>query len=704
MAKSGARCAWDVRFRRTALVLLGAVAAFCCGGQSGPRGTSARAQVGSAGPITADADVPEGRIPRRLLFGDPERAAPRLSPDGKALAFLAPAEGVMNLWVGPADAPTAARPVTRDRRRGIRQYFWAYTSRHLLYLQDKSGDENWRAYCVDVETRDLRDLTPFEGVQARVQELSPDFPDEILLTLNRRDARVRDLFRVNIRSGEMTLLAQNDLNFDVWITDERFAARLAIGTTPDGGADIYRPRDGVGWERMEHIEPDDALSTSPLGFDQSGEILYMLDSRGRNTSALVALNLTSGVREVLAEDAQSDAGMPLMHPTDKRVQAVPFEYARASWRVLDGALESDFARLRTLTRGDIAILGRTQDDKQWIVAAHTDDAPTQFFRYSRPAGRSQLLFSDRPELARRKLARTQSVTITSRDGLKLVSYLTLPCAAKLQDDGRPTEPLPMVLLVHGGPWSRDRWGLNVQHQWLANRGYAVLSVNYRGSTGFGKNFVNAGDREWAGKMHDDLLDGVQWAVQRRIADPARVGIMGGSYGGYATLVGLTFTPDVFACGVDIVGPSSLVTLLESIPPYWQPTLDRFARRVGDPRTEAGRALLTQRSPLTRVDAIRRPLLIGQGANDPRVKQAESDQIVKALEGKAIPVTYVLYPDEGHGFVRPENRLSFFAVAEAFLARHLGGSVEPIGDDLRGSSITVPIGADHIAGLADALRR
>jgi dipeptidyl aminopeptidase/acylaminoacyl peptidase len=312
------------------------------------------------------------------------------------------------------------------------------------------------------------------------------------------------------------------------------------------------------------------------------------------------------------------------------------------------------------------------------------------------------LFSNRRALEDAPLARMQPTVIAARDGHELVSYLTLPTDALTGGHTRPRASLPMVLLVHGGPWARDQWGYDAWHQWLANRGYAVLSVNFRGSTGFGKAFLNAADKQWGARMHDDLLDVVAWAVRQQIADPKRIAIMGGSYGGYAVLWALTNTLDVFACGVDIVGPSNLVTLLESIPPYWTPMIDLFATRVGDHRTDEGLRLLTERSPLTYVDHIRRPLLIGQGANDPRVKQAESDQIVAAMQKKNIPVTYVLYSDEGHGFARPENSLSFNAVAEAFLAQHLGGRCEPIGEDFQGSSVQVPVGAEHIPGLSGNL--
>jgi dipeptidyl aminopeptidase/acylaminoacyl peptidase len=348
------------------------------------------------------------------------------------------------------------------------------------------------------------------------------------------------------------------------------------------------------------------------------------------------------------------------------------------------------------------VASRTQDDKWWIVQFVVSDGPTRFYLWDRAKKAATFLFTNSKALESAKLQKQHSAVIKAKDGLDLVAYYTLPHDADADADGKADKPAPLVLFVHGGPWARDHWGLNRSHQWLASRGYAVLSVNYRGSTGFGKKFVNAADREWAGKMHDDLLDAVDWAVAQKITTPDKVAIMGGSYGGYATLVGLSFTPERFACGVDIVGPSNLVTLLSTIPPYWEAELEQFTKRVGDHRTEEGKKFLLERSPLTRANAIKRPLLIGQGANDPRVKQAESDQIVKAMQGSKVPVTYVLYPDEGHGFARPENRTSFNAVAEIFLAQCLGGPYQPVGDDFKGASIQVPAGKEHVHGLAALL--
>jgi dipeptidyl aminopeptidase/acylaminoacyl peptidase len=428
----------------------------------------------------------------------------------------------------------------------------------------------------------------------------------------------------------------------------------------------------------------------------------MSDSRGRDTNALFELDLKTGEKRLLAADPKSDRAGYMIHPTEKNIQAAASCYKRLNWTVLDPAIAADMKYLAGLEEGDIGVVSRSLDDKTWIVVFTKDDSPARYYYYDHEKKIAQFLFTDREQLEGKPLARMIPAEIKSRDGLDMVSFYTLPKNSDPDGDGRPIHPLPMVLLVHGGPWSRDYWGLDKMHQWLANRGYAVLAVNFRGSTGFGKNFTNAGNLEWGAKMHEDLIDGVSWAVQNKIADPDKIAIMGGSYGGYATLVGLTSTPETFACGVDIVGPSNLTSLLLSIPPYWKPELEQDLIRVGDYRTEDGRKLLRERSPLTHVEKIARPLLIGQGANDPRVKQNESDQIVNAMQDKNLPVTYVLYGDEGHGFVRPENRLSFYAIAESFLAEHLGGRYEPIGKDFQGANFTVPAGIDEVPGLQQAL--
>ncbi len=640
-------------------------------------------------------------IPREVLFGNPDKASAQLSPDGTKIGYLAPLGGVLNVWVGPLHDTAAAKPVTNDTGRGIRFYGWAYTNNHILYIQDKDGDENWRLYSVDLTTGNTKDLTPMEGVQARIQEVSPKFPGEILVALNDRVPQLHDLYLVNIDTGERRLVLEND-GFVEFATDHDYNVRLATRMTPDGGSEVLRATKKGGWEQFTKIAMEDTLTTSPVGFDKTGNTLYMIDSRDRNTAALIALDLETGDQTLMAKDSRADVSDVMVHPSENHVRAVAFTYERKHWHILDQSIAEDLTYLRAVADGDIEVVSQTLDDNLWIVAYVMDNGPVRYYRYQREGREAQFLFTNRKELETLPLAKMHPVVIESRDGLNLVSYYTLPVGSDSDGDARPNEPLPMVLLAHGGPWARDTWGYTPWHQWLANRGYAVLSVNFRGSIGFGKEFLNASTREWGAKMHDDLIDAVDWAIQEGIADPERVAIMGASYGGYATLVGMTFTPERFACGVDIVGPSNLVTLLESIPPYWQPLVELWATRVGDHRTPVDRAFLTERSPLRYVDRIQRPLLIGQGANDPRVKQTESDQIVRAMQDKNIPVTYVVYPDEGHGFARPENRLSFNAVAEAFLSQCLHGQYESINDDFKDSSITVLVGAGQIPGLTEAL--
>ena len=672
------------------LTVLQAVA--CRGSQKGAEGDSTAA-------ATTEADVP--LIPRRLIFGNPERTGPVLSNDGKQLAFRAPVNGVMNVWVAPVGKLEAARAVTDDTTRGIQQYLWASTSNHIIYLKDKGGDENWRVYAVDLTSGETKDLTPFDKVQAQIQGVSDKFPAEILVALNDRKPDVHDVHRINIVTGTRTLLQRNDGGFAGFLTDDDYNVRLASRQRPDGGIDLLQRAANGSFTPFETIGPDDSLTTNPIGFDQSGQILYFVDSRGRDTAAVVSWNMATGASTVLAQDARVDAENAIAHPKTGLLQAVAFNYDRVRWQVVDPAIAPDLEYLKTVTDGEVNVMSRTLDDSLWTVAYVKDNGPVRSYLYDRPKKTATFLYTNRPVLESAKLASMHAREIKSRDGLTLMSYLTLPVWTDSDGDGVPAAPLPTIRYVHGGPWGRDTWGYDATHQLLANRGYAVLSVNFRASTGFGKKFLNAGNREWAGKMHDDLIDAVNWAVTAKVADAKRVAIMGGSYGGYATLAGLTFTPDVFAAGVDIVGPSNLITLLSTIPPYWAPQIELFTTRVGDHRTAEGRKFLESRSPLTFVDRISKPLLIAQGANDPRVKQAESDQIVTAMKAKNIPVVYALFPDEGHGFAKPENNVAFMAITEAFFAQHLKGRTEPIGDAFKGSSVTIPHGKELVPGVAEA---
>ena len=640
-------------------------------------------------------------IPRQVLFGNPEKTMPRISPDGEYLSYLAPVAGVLNVWVAAVDDLGSARPITRDEERGIRYYDWTYDGQHILYYQDAKGDEDWHVYATNIATGETRDLTPFEKVNAQILSVNEKTPNEILIGINNRNPQLHDVYRIELSTGERTLIEENP-GFVSYLFDNDDRTRFAMTFSPTGGQEILQRDENNQWQPFIEVPNTDALTTYLTGFDKSNQILYLIDSRKRNTAALFTLDLESGKQELVAEDDRADVGGILVHPTEKHMQAVSFIHDRNRWHVLDPAIQEDMDYLHAVEDGELSITSRTLDDRLWTAAYVLDNGPVKYYLYDRTRKQANYLFSNRTDLDEYQLARMHPLTIKSRDGWNLVSYLTLPPDSTPDGDAQPSNPVPLVLLVHGGPWGRDIWGYNSEHQWLANRGYAVLSVNFRGSTGFGKEFTNAGNGEWAGKMHDDLIDAVNWAIREKITQRDQVAIMGGSYGGYATLVGLTFTPETFVCGVDIVGPSNLVTLLQNVPPYWVPILPMMKDRVGDWTTEEGQKSLLAKSPLARVDQIQRPLLIGQGANDPRVKQVESDQIVEAMKQKNIPVTYVLYPDEGHGFARPENRLSFYAVAEAFLSEHLGGQFEPVREDFQGSKIQVTEGADQVPGLQTAL--
>ena len=667
-----------------------------------------------------------GLIPRAVLFGNPDKRAGSLSHDGKWVSWVAPDEkGVMNVFVAPKNHPDQAKAVTRDAGRGIRTYAWAYDNTHILYMQDHGGDENWKVYAVNVHHPDVaaRDLTPFDSIPgqdgkpimlptgkplrpaAKIQALSDKHPGKIVVGLNNRNPQYHDLYTVDLASGKLELLLQTD-DYAQFVLDDDFNVRIAGAPNENGGVDYSKnaakPGQPAKWEPFMSVSMEDALTTEPHGFDKSGKTLYLTDGRASDTTALVAMDWETGKTQVLAQDPRVDVGGTMEDPKTGRVQAVAFEWDRQQWKVLDASIQADIDYLKTVADGELAVQARSDDDQTWLVGYMVDTGAPRAYVYDRAAKKATLLYTTNKRLDGQPLVKMKPLVIKSRDGMELVSYLTLPPGTDPDGDGIPNSPVPMVLNVHGGPWARDSWGYDPEAQWLSNRGYACLAVNFRASTGFGKKFLNAGNLQWAGTMHDDLIDAVNWAVEKKIAPKGKVAIMGGSYGGYATLVGLTFTPDVFACGVDIVGPTNLNTLLSSIPDYWKPMLETMARQVGDPRTDEGKKFLESRSPLTFVDKINKPLLIGQGYNDPRVKFMEAEQIVSAMQGKGLPVTYVVYPDEGHGFQRPQNRMSFYAVAEGFLSKHLGGRMEPIGEDFKGSSISVPTGAEGVPGVKAAL--
>jgi dipeptidyl aminopeptidase/acylaminoacyl peptidase len=614
----------------------------------------------------AQAELPP-LIPRKVLFGNPVKTAPRLSPDGKQLGFLAPDKrDVLQLWVQTLDQDDA-RQVTFDRYRGIHAYQWTYAPDTLLYLQDNNGDENFHIFAVNLKDGVIRDLTPFLGVRAQPLALDPEHPNELLVTFHLKNKQHQDVYRIDLTTGAVVLDTRNPGDVTSWEVDPLFRVRAARVSTPDGGVAIYyRQDEKSAWQRILHWSRDD-YEGQILDFTADGKALWLLSSAGHNTLCLVKHHLDSGKEEVLASDPRADATTYLVNPHSHEVEAVGFTYDRIRWQAINPCFVADLEVIRQGHTGDPVVLSRDQAQKSCLIGYAGDTQPTTYFLYHRPSKELTELFQAQPELDHYQLAPVKPLVIKSRDGLDLVSYLTLPL-------GVEPRKLPMVLLVHGGPWQRDSWGYNPQTQWLANRGYAVLSVNFRGSTGFGKKHLHAGDREWGGKMQEDLIDAVRWAIKQGYADPKRIAIYGASYGGYAALAGAAFTPDVFACGVDMVGPSNLVTLLESIPPEWDELRQLFRLRIGD--VEKEKAFLESRSPLFKADQIRIPMLIAQGANDPRVKMSESEQIVAAIRRAGKHVEYLVFPDEGHGLVRPANRLRLAAAVEVFLQRHLGGRVEP----------------------------
>ena len=520
--------------------------------------------------------------------------------------------------------------------------------------------------------------------------------------LNDRAPEWHDLYSIDLKTGQRTLVEKNESGYAGYIPDLDLQPRLAVKTLDEGGGEIFRHTEN-GWVKLLSYGQEDSLTTQPIAIEGDGRTALLVSAIGRDKAALVRLVLATGTQAVIGENKRADVASAWIEPRSQTPQAYGVEYLNTELNPLTPQAAKDISTLKAALGPEFEVASRTLDDRKWIVVVDDPVKVTSTHLYDRDSGTVTKLFDQRPDLANAPTQPMWPREIKSRDGRTLVAYLTLPPGSDSNKDGVPDKPVPLVLNVHGGPWGRDSFGFDPEHQWLANRGYAVLSVNFRGSTGFGKSFINAANHEWAGKMHDDLIDAVDWAVRGKVAVADKVAIYGGSYGGYATLVGLTFTPDKFACGVDIVGPSNLETLLGSIPPYWKSFYEDLAKRIGDPRTEEGRKLLADRSPLTRADRIKRPLLIAQGANDPRVKQAESDQIVAVMKKKNLPVTYVLYPDEGHGFARPQNRLSFYAITEGFLAQCLGGRQQPVGEDFAGSSVKVVEGAQHVPGLESVVR-
>lgn len=615
-------------------------------------------------------------LDRELFFGNPRIANGQLSPDGHWLSFVQPFDGILNVWVKRIEEPfEAARPMTDDRSRPVILSFWSRDSRRILFVQDRGGDENYHVYTVDpaapaaagARVPAALDLTPGGEVQARIYELPEDDPRHAIVGINDRDPRLHDVWRLDIRSGDRELLLANEENVAEWVADLTGRLRLGHRQRPDGGWEILSV-DGDRLTPVYECGPEEECR--PIRFHVDGQRVYIETSRGApDLSRLVLLDPATGRTEEVESDPEGevDFGGALFAADTRELIGTWYTGDRVRWYPRDPRFAEDLERARRdLPDGDLGFRSMTRDGRRMLVSAISDVEPGASWLYDREAGSFELLYRTRPEVPSHHMARTTAVRYRSRDDMEIPAYLTLP-----RNDGE--RPLPTVVFPHGGPWARDTWGFHNIVQFLANRGYAVLQPNFRGSTGFGKRFLNLGNREWGtGAMQHDLTDGVRWLVESGIADPDRIAIMGGSYGGYATLAGVAFTPDLYAAAVSIVGPSSIPTLLESIPPYWEPVRRTFSVRVGDPENPADLERMRAQSPLYSAARIRTPLLVVQGANDPRVKKTESDQIVRALRDLGREVEYLVATDEGHGFASEESNQALFAKIEEFLATHLGG--------------------------------
>ncbi|WP_374593553.1 alpha/beta fold hydrolase [Sphingosinicella sp.] len=640
-------------------------------------------------------------VPRDELFASPTYSELQISPDGKALAFLHPLNGVLNIWIAPIDDLASATPVTRFDSRPPDGFQWSADGRFLLILKDIGGEEHSQLWIANLEKQTVINATADPAVQTKIVKISARRPGEILVGMNIRDPRYRDIYRIDLATGQRTEVFRNDPNYIDVIADPDFNIRMGVRGNADGSWTYFR-LDPAGPSEFMSMPLVSLRNSKVFGLDAAGR-LTMLDSRDGDKANLVSIDLASGKKTLLAEARRADIMEPLFDEESGALLATREDPLVNEWTVRSDDMRAEFAALEAAVAGPFRIAGQTPDNARWLLLETVPNRADRYSWWDRKGRTLTPLVSMRPALDERTLARRTPVTITSRDGLSLPSYLTLPTGAKLGADGMPVKPAPLVLLVHGGPWLRDDLAFDPQHAWLADRGYAVLSVNFRGSSGFGSAFMAKADRKWSETMHDDLLDAVQWAIDKGVTAKDRVAVMGLSYGGYSTLVSLSFTPDVFQCGVDLAGPSNLVRLASSMPEWWTWQKPQFLNRMGDPSTPEGAADLLRRSPISRVDAISKPLLVTNGANDPRIFPDQSQEIVDALKARGKPVTYAFYRDEGHVYAKDESNISFAAIAEHFLSKCLGGKAEPYGDDLVGSQVDLKTGAGFVPGLEKALQ-
>ena len=634
--------------------------------------------------ILTENDVPQ--LPRESVLGGGSSPPTQISPYGSNVAWAYLYNDVLNVWVADMGLiKSDARPVTKSTDRPITKFWWDYTG-NIIYLKDDGGNENYHLHRVNITTLADVDLTPGKGFRVGIEQLSTSHKKEIAITINDRDPEKFDIKKINLETGKTELIYKNTENI-IACVDYEFKIRVGERETPDGGKELLRFRDGK-WEVMETVTLDDNRFTYFLNIDRSDQFAYLMTSLGRDTAAVYRVDINTWHKELVAANDKSDTNDYIFWGSTQDLSAVSFFYDKQTWQAVDPAIKPDLNYLSKLHDGKWLVESISLDDDLWIVSYESDVSPGDTYLYYRNQKSAHKILSKDGWIPKdAHLAKMNPRVIKSRDGIDLVSYLSLPPWTDNDENGVPDKPVPMVLMVHGGPASRVYWGYNSVHQFFANRGYAVLDVNFRGSWGFGKRFLNLGNGQWGAKMNDDLIDAVDWAIGQSIAIPDKVAIYGGSYGGYAVLAGMTFTPDKFACGIDYVGISNLMTFMRSMPSYWKPSYESWIRQVGgDPDTEAGREFLASRSPINFADKIKKPLLVAHGLNDQRVKIAESEQIVKAVRKNNVPVTFCVYPDEGHGFLKWKNQMTFYAIVENFLSKYLGGRAQTIEDS--GSSIQI----------------
>jgi dipeptidyl aminopeptidase/acylaminoacyl peptidase len=652
------------------LFLIPLTALLACGEGEAP--VSEIVQEPFVEPEHVSSENAERLIPRSVLFGNPERVGPQISPDASQIAYIAPVNGVLNLWVMNRDM-SEPRQLTFDTNRGVTNYSWAENGVHILYMQDEAGEENDHVFRLDVATGEVLDLTPFEDVKAYVSATDKDQPNTVLIETNQQNAMFFDVYKCDLLTGELTLIADNagtDENGDMilgFMPDEDLNIRIYYTIDPDTGyITVYHRFDEQSpWEEIANFSSNDEWS--PRRFTEDGRGIYLTSNLESNLTSLFYLDLETGEETYITSDSLADVEDVSFDPNTGEPRSVSYNYLRRRVEVLDESIVSDMEFLTNYNQGDFSVVSRDRADSTWVVVYYTVDNPATYFLYTRTDQSMTEMFSAIPALENYSLSPVEPLEITSRDGFVLPCFLTKP-SPEFYGDG----PYPTIMYVHGGPWARDYYGYEPFAQLFANRGFAVLQVNFRGSTGFGKEFLNAGNRQWGRNMQNDISDGVSWAIENGIADSERVVILGGSYGGYATLAGAAFTPELYCAAVDFFGPSNLNTFMETVPPYWRPLKAMMDIRVGNPDIEADRAMLEEASPLNYPSSITMPMFIVQGENDPRVVKAESDQMVEALRGIGTEVLYVVYGEEGHGFAREENRLDFAGRVEEFLFLNVPG--------------------------------